>query len=81
MSGGPAPRLRVVADVAGATGPFEVHAELWYQPIGFRWAENLGAAPAAETTRFTTYYRAMASASATRLARAVATAAPAATVD
>ena len=26
---------------AGAQGPFEITAELWYQPIGYRWANNL----------------------------------------
>ncbi|MGH9652675.1 MAG: hypothetical protein ACRD6B_04325, partial [Bryobacteraceae bacterium] len=34
---------RVLYSVAlgDAPGPFRVEAELWYQPIGFRWANNL----------------------------------------
>ena len=28
-------------DVGTAVGPFESEVELWYQPIGYRWAKNL----------------------------------------
>jgi len=38
-----------------AQGPFHVEAELWYQPIGFRWAHNLGAYEAPEPGRFVHY--------------------------
>ena len=43
-----------------AAGPFTVVAELWFQPIGYRWAENLAPYDAPETRRFVAYYRAMA---------------------
>ena len=48
-------------------------AELWFQPISYRWAANLRRYGANETGRFTKYYDAMASASAVILARASAT--------
>jgi hypothetical protein len=41
-----------------ATGPYQVKAELWYQPIGFRWAHNLEPYKAAEPQRFVSYYEA-----------------------
>lgn len=41
------------------TARYEVSAELWYQPIGYRWAQNLGAYDALETQRFVRYYNAM----------------------
>jgi hypothetical protein len=53
----------------GASGPFRIEVELLYQPIAFRWAHNLdeyGAVP--EAARFTRFYRAMSSGSATTLA-------------
>ncbi len=55
-----------------AQGPFHVDAELWYQPIGFRWAHNLGPYQAAETRRFVGYYESMSSGTAMVLARASA---------
>ena len=61
--------------VGAARGPFRVVAELWYQPIGLRWAQNL--APydrAAEPRRFIAMYQSMAGASATLLASAEASA-------
>jgi hypothetical protein len=58
---------------ANAQGPFHVEVELWYQPIGFRWAHNLGAYKAEEPQRFVGYYESMASASAVLLTRAEAT--------
>ena len=62
-------RTRYNVDVAGARGPFRVDAELWYQPIGFRWAQNLRLRPSAEGDRFLAYYQSMANASAMMLAR------------
>jgi hypothetical protein len=55
--------------IVGRRGPFRVDAELWYQPIGFRWAQNLRLQPAPETNRFVGYYESMAGVSATVLAR------------
>lgn len=65
-------RVRYVIDPAGAHGPFTVEAELWYQPIGYRWARNLADYDAFETRRFTRYYEAMSAGSAVRLASAAA---------
>ena len=53
-----------------AQGPFRVEVELWYQPIGFRWAHNLSPYKAAEPQRFVGYYDSMGSATAVVLARA-----------
>jgi hypothetical protein len=61
-------RTRFSIAVADRRGPFRVDAELWYQPIGFRWAQNLRLRPAPETNRFVTYYESMANVSATMLA-------------
>jgi hypothetical protein len=70
-------RVRYSVPLAGASGPFKVTAELLYQPIGYRWANNLKAYnKASEPLRFTTYYDEMASGSATALARATAATRP-----
>jgi hypothetical protein len=55
-----------------AQGPFQIEAELWYQPIGFRWAHNLASYNAPETKRIVEYYDSMPSATATVLAHAQA---------
>ena len=45
-------------------------AELWYEPIGFRWANNLKPyGSAAEPRRFNTYFDSMQSAAAVRIAQ------------
>jgi hypothetical protein len=62
-------RVRYRVDMRGAQAPFRVVAELWYQPIGFRWAHNLRLQPAVETNRFVRYYESMAASSAFVLAR------------
>jgi hypothetical protein len=49
-------------------GPFTVRAELWFQPIGYRWAENLADYDSFETERFLRYYREMSEGSATVVA-------------
>ncbi len=46
---GGADRVRFMVDAGGATGELEVVAELWYQPVGFRWAQNLSLYDAPET--------------------------------
>jgi len=66
-------RVRYVVDVGAADGPFRVDAALWYQPIGFRWAENLRPYRSMETDRFIGYYEAMAAASALLVAQGSAT--------
>jgi hypothetical protein len=66
-------RIRYVVDVGHATGPFQVQAELWYQPIGFRWAHNLAPYKAAEPQRFVSYYESAAGQSAVIVAKAEVT--------
>jgi hypothetical protein len=61
--------VRFAVDTGDAPGPFRVEAALMYQPIGFRWAENLRATDAMETQRFVRYYEEAAAASAAVLAR------------
>ncbi|MCC7186458.1 MAG: hypothetical protein IT185_09480, partial [Acidobacteria bacterium] len=53
-----------------ATGPLTVTVTLYFQPIGFRWAENLKAYDAPEPARFVRYYQSMASESALAIASA-----------
>jgi hypothetical protein len=65
--------VRYVARTGNAQGPFRVEAELWYQPIGFRWAHNLEPYTAAEPQRLVAYYKAASRHSAVVLARAEAT--------
>jgi hypothetical protein len=66
-------RIRYIIDVGQATGPFHVAAELWYQPIGFRWAPNLAPYKAAEPQRFVSYYESASGHSAVIVAKAEAT--------
>ena len=61
-------RIEYVVDVGEAAGPLSVTAELYYQTIGFRWAENLKSYEAPETQRFVRYYGENAADSAVRLA-------------
>jgi hypothetical protein len=70
MGGGDTIRYSVA--VGGGEAPFQVEAELWYQPIGYRWAMNLRPYDATEPKRFVAYYEATASSSAVTLARATA---------
>jgi hypothetical protein len=66
-------RVRYSIDVAGAQGPFLVDVQLWYQPIAYRWVENLRAYDAAEPQRFVEYFHAMAPVSALMITRATRT--------
>jgi hypothetical protein len=70
MGGGDTIRYSVA--VGSGEAPFQVEAELWYQPIGYRWAMNLKPYDATEPKRFVAYYEAMAPSSAVTLARATA---------
>lgn len=67
---GGADRVRYRVATAGSTGPLTVRAELWYQPIGFRWAHNLADFDAVETDRFVGYYEAVSRISGALLAEA-----------
>ncbi len=59
---------RIVYVVPSGEPPLRIEAELWYQPIGFRWAMNHTAYRQPESQRFVSYYRSMATSSAVRLA-------------
>ncbi len=61
---------RYVVRLAGARGPFEVVAELWYQPIGYRWAQNLGSFDTAESDQFLRFFDGVAAGSGVVLAEA-----------
>ena len=64
--------VRYVVNTAGRSGPYQVIVELLYQPISYRWAQNLRAYDATEPTRFVKWYDEMASGSSQVLASAVA---------
>jgi hypothetical protein len=49
-------QLALQIDLGSATGPFTVQAELLYQSIGYRWAQNLMMEETAEAVDFTGYY-------------------------
>jgi hypothetical protein len=63
-------RIRYAVSVGEAPGPFRVDAELWYQPIAFRWAMNLKKYDAMEPKRFVRYYEETAAGSGVILAHA-----------
>jgi hypothetical protein len=63
-------RVRYAVALGNARGPFSVSAELIYQPIGYRWAENFRDYDAPETRRFVRYYEAMSGVSAVAVAGA-----------
>ena len=64
-------QIKYRADIGTAKGPFTVLAELWYQPISFRWATNFGDFDAPEPQRFQSIYKSMSDSTATVLARVV----------
>jgi hypothetical protein len=65
-------RVRYIVPAGSAAGPFHVTVALYYQSIAMRWAQNLALHAAPETSRFVSYYRAMAGSSAVRVAHAEA---------
>lgn len=66
-------RVRYSVELKRAAGPYTIQAELWYQPIGFRWAQNLRQQRSIETDRFVSMFESMAQTSAAMLAQASAT--------
>ena len=64
--------IRYSVATSSAQGPFTVDAELWYQPIAYRWAMNLRPYDAAEPKRFVGYYEEAASGSGVMLTKASA---------
>jgi hypothetical protein len=65
--------MRYSPAVDPSAGPFHIEVELWYEPIGFRWAHNLGSYQADEPQRLVSYYDSLASGAAVILARTEAT--------
>jgi hypothetical protein len=65
--------VRYSPAVDPSAGPFHIEVELWYEPIGFRWAHNLGSYQADEPQRLVNYYDSLASGAAVILARTEAT--------
>ena len=63
-------RYRVPIDAAG---PLTVIAELRYQSVSYRWAQNLRARPAFETDRFVRHYEAISHLTTATLAAATTT--------
>jgi hypothetical protein len=55
--------------VDNGRAPFSIAVELLYQPVAFRWAQNLADYDAFEPRRFVRYYEAMAASSSQLLAR------------
>jgi hypothetical protein len=49
-------QVQYTIDLGDAQGPFTVTAELLYQSIGYRWADNLRGYDASEPARFIDYY-------------------------
>ena len=66
-------KIRYSVALGNSQGPYQVDAELWSQPISYRWANNLRPYNAMEPQRFTKYYDTMSSGSAVMLVRATAT--------
>ncbi len=64
--------VRYSVNVANARGPYTVVAELWYQPISYRWAMNLAEYDTEESVQFLAFFDEVASSSSALLARAEA---------
>jgi hypothetical protein len=65
--------VRYSVDVSTAQPPFKIVAELWYQPIGYRWAVNLADYETEESAQFLRFFEGMASNTGALLARTEAT--------
>ena len=63
-------RVPVGKGATSSASSFKVEAELLYQPIGYRWAENLRSVEGAEPHAFTRAFDALAGVSWQRMARA-----------
>jgi hypothetical protein len=62
-------KIRYVVTLPNTPGPFSIEAELWFQPISFRWVNNLKSYDATEPQRLARYYDAMSPGSAVLLAQ------------
>ena len=63
-------RILLRIPVGMGPAPFKVEAELLYQPIGYRWAENLRSVDGAEPRSFSRAFDSLAAVSGQRMARA-----------
>ena len=63
-------RVRYVVPAGNSVGRLTIVAELWYQPIGYRWAHNLAPYKASEPQRIVKYFEGAAQTSAIVLAKA-----------
>ena len=52
-------QIRYRVDLGDSQGPFTVYAELLYQSIGYRWAQNLAEHPSEESAFFLDAYAAV----------------------
>jgi hypothetical protein len=68
-------RVRYRVPVPGA-GPLSVEVELRYQPIAYRWAQNLATYKQSEPQKFVAYYNALAPSSSVVVGRVARTVAP-----
>jgi hypothetical protein len=66
-------KIRYSVVVGNSQGPFQVEAELWFQPISYRWAANLKSYNGKEPERFVRYYESMATGSGLLIDKASAT--------
>jgi hypothetical protein len=63
-------RLSYSIAVGNSQGPFAIEAELYFQPISYRWAENLRKYDAPEPKRMVGYYESMSEGSAVVISKA-----------
>ncbi|MGW8179794.1 MAG: hypothetical protein ACWGQW_13700, partial [bacterium] len=63
-------QIEFLVAVGQSKAPYTLTAEVHYQPISFRWAQNLGQYEAPEPLRFVSYYEEVAATSSALLARA-----------
>jgi len=69
-------RVRYSIDIAGSRAPLTIEAQLWYQSVAYRWADNLRGYQAPEPQRFVSYYQQMGPGTALMLTRALRTVEP-----
>lgn len=53
-------RVQLSVDLGGARRPFTLTVELLYQPVAFRWLDDLSSIPASEPAQFFEYFSAVA---------------------
>lgn len=61
-------RIRYRVKINEAEGPLSITAALYYQPISYRWAQNLKPYDSKETNRFVNYFESMSGVSSVELA-------------